>query len=52
MLNEITKKEFEERYPEVSTYGLEAYRPVQEPDEVDDDGEVLQWKTTGYEEEL
>ena len=79
MLNEITKKEFEERYPEVSTYGLEAYspvylengvvlidkewngevytvkdeegkertyRPVQEPDEVDDDGEVLQWKTT------
>lgn len=69
MLNEITKKEFEERYPEVSTYGLEAYspvylenkdeegkertyRPVQEPDEVDDDGEVLQWKTTGYEEEF
>lgn len=47
MLNEITKKEFEERYPEVSTYG-----PVQEPDEVDDDGEVLQWKTTGYEEEF
>lgn len=76
---------FEERYPEVSTYGLEAYspvylengvvlidkewngevytvkdeegkertyRPVQEPDEVDDDGEVLQWKTTGYEEEF
>lgn len=74
-----------ERYPEVSTYGLEAYspvylengvvlidkewngevytvkdeegkertyRPVQEPDEVDDDGEVLQWKTTGYEEEF
>lgn len=72
-------------YPEVSTYGLEAYspvylengvvlidkewngevytvkdeegkertyRPVQEPDEVDDDGEVLQWKTTGYEEEF
>lgn len=28
MLNEITKKEFEERYPEVSTYGLEAYSPV------------------------
>lgn len=28
------------------------YRPVQEPDEVDDDGEVLQWKTTGYEEEF
>lgn len=68
MLNEITKKEFEERYPEVSTYGLEAYspvylengvvlkertyRPVQEPDEVDDDGEVLQWKTTGYKEEF
>lgn len=85
MLNEIAKKEFEERYPEVSTYGLEAcspvylengvilidkewngevytvrdeagkertYRPVQEPDEVDDDGEVLQWKTTGYEEEF
>lgn len=24
----------------------------QEPDEVDDDGEVLQWKTTGYEEEF
>lgn len=47
MLNEITKKEFEERYPEVSTYGLEAYSPV-----VDDDGEVLQWKTTGYEEEF
>lgn len=28
------------------------YRPVQEPDEVDDDGEVLQWKTTDYEEEF
>lgn len=28
MLNEITKKEFKERYPEVSTYGLEAYSPV------------------------
>lgn len=27
MLNEITKKEFEERYPEVSTYGLEAIQP-------------------------
>lgn len=85
MLNEITKKEFEERYPAISTYGLEAhspvylengvvlidkewngevytakdtegkertYRPVQEPDVLDDDGEVLQWKTVGYEEEF
>lgn len=83
MVNEITKKEFEEKYPEVNTYGLEMYspvylengvilieqewngevytvkdkdgkertfRPVQEPDEVDDDGEVLFWKITGYEE--
>ncbi len=82
MLNEISKKEFEERYPEVSTYGLEnhspvylengvvlidnewngetytvkedgkerTFRPVQEPDDVDEDGEVLSWTTTGYEE--
>ena len=82
MLKEISKKEFTEKFPEVSTYGLEAYmtvylengvvlidkewngevytvkedgkertfRPVQEPDEVDEDGEVLQWKTVGYEE--
>lgn len=28
------------------------YRPVQEPDVLDDDGEVLQWKTVGYEEEF
>ncbi len=26
------------------------FRPIQEPDVLDDDGEVLQWKITGYEE--
>lgn len=57
MLNEITKKEFEERYPEVSTYGLEAYSPVYLENGVvlidkEWNGEVLQWKTTGYEEEF
>ena len=82
MIREITKKEFGERFPEVSTYGVEqlmpvfldngvvltedewngevytvlenekerTFKPVQEPDVTDDDGEVLQWKTTGYEE--
>ena len=28
MLHEITKKEFEEKYPEVNTYGLESCGPV------------------------
>lgn len=27
-----------------------SYRPVEEPDVVDDDGEVLQWKIVGFEE--
>lgn len=26
------------------------FKPVQEPDVIDDDGEVLQWKIIGYEE--
>lgn len=26
------------------------FKPVQEPDVVDDNGEVLQWKTIGFEE--
>ena len=83
MISEIEKEKFEERYPEVNTYGLEPYspvylengvvlidqdwngevyivtdnkderifRPVQEPDDIDDDGEILHWKTVGYEEE-
>ena len=82
MIREITKKEFEERFPEVSTYGVEqlmpvflengvvlteddwngetytvseggkerTFKPVQEPDVTDENGEVLQWKITGYEE--
>lgn len=28
MIKKISKKEFEERYPEISTYGLNAYDPV------------------------
>ena len=28
MINEITRKEFEERFPDVSTYGLEQHNPV------------------------
>ena len=27
-----------------------SYRPVEEPDVIDDDGEVLQWKIIGFEE--
>lgn len=27
-----------------------SYRPVEEPDVMDDDGEVLQWKIVGFEE--
>ena len=82
MIREISKKEFEERFPEVSTYGAEqlmpvfldngvvltddewdgeaytvseggkerTFKPVQEPDVTDEDGEVLQWKIIGYEE--
>lgn len=83
LLKEISKKEFTEKFTDVSTYGLEAYSPVylengvvltdkewngevytvkedkkertfipvQEPEEVDEDGEVLWWKTVGYEEQ-
>lgn len=83
MVKEISKKEFKEKYPEVSTYGLEqhcpvyldngiilidgewngevytvkedgrerTFRPIQEPDGVDENGEVIDWKTVGYEEE-
>lgn len=28
MISEITKKEFKERFPEVSTYGLDNHMPV------------------------
>lgn len=28
IIKEITKREFEEKFPKVSTYGLEAYSPV------------------------
>lgn len=34
---------------EVFTVDGKSYKPVVEPDELDD-GEVLQWKTVGYEE--
>ena len=77
MIKEITKKEFEERFPEVSTYGLEQHSPVylengvilidtewngefynveglhftpiEEPDVIEENGDVLQWKIIGYE---
>lgn len=82
MLKEISREEFEQRFPEISTYGLDmdmpvylengailidtewngevytvknpdgsetTYRPVQEPIEVDGDGEPVDWETIGYE---
>lgn len=35
---------------EVYTSNGKSYKPVQEPDVIDDSGDVLQWKIVGYEE--
>lgn len=35
---------------EVYTVNGKSYKPIQEADVIDDDGEVLQWKTIGFEE--
>lgn len=51
----ITLENGVELYPDAwngEVYNVDGkmYKPVQEPDEIDDDGEVLQYKTIGYEE--